>query len=185
MPLSPRSLLLGLLPAALVAGAVAPAAADSTAGVDAALVRPSYDTSGLFSLEGARLPPRHDLSWKMWLSYAQHPFDVAVPGIGDGGVDHVLGYDVTLDLAFGFTVSERLGFGLGGGAAGGEREQRRGQRGDDDTTTKQLVHGVRCWALIRSTRSLMGSSGGLEPSGRSEPSPTACNWGSGTPWPTR
>jgi outer membrane protein OmpA-like peptidoglycan-associated protein len=100
--------------AALVAaaGVAAPAAADPSSGVDAALVRPSYDTGGLFSLEGARLPPRRDLSWKMWLSYAKSPFDLAVPGIGDDGSDHVLDHSVTLDLAFGFTLTERLAIGL-------------------------------------------------------------------------
>jgi outer membrane protein OmpA-like peptidoglycan-associated protein len=105
--LSPRYLLaLGLLAAA------SPAVAEPSSGVDAALFRPSYDTGGLFSLEGARLPPRRDLSWKMWLSYAQHPFDLAVPGIGGGASDNVLAYSVTLDLAFGFTIGERLGVGL-------------------------------------------------------------------------
>ena len=70
-----------LLAATLLLAAVAPAAADPSSGVDAALFRPSYDTGGLFSLEGARLPAPRDLSWKMWLSYARKPFDLAVPGI--------------------------------------------------------------------------------------------------------
>ena len=125
-----RALEAGLgLGALLLVGAIAPAAADPASGVDAALFRPSYDTSGLFSLEGARLPPRRDLSWKMWLSYAQHPFDLAVPGIGDGGVDHVLGYDVTLDLAFGFTVSDRLGFGLAAAVYRADTGAGYGERG--------------------------------------------------------
>ena len=47
------------------------------AGVDAALFRPSIDGSGVLSLEGARLPVKHDLSWKLWFGYGKGPFDVA------------------------------------------------------------------------------------------------------------
>jgi hypothetical protein len=154
--MNPARLGLGAL---LLAGAVAPAAADPASGVDAALFRPSYDTSGLFSLEGARLPPRRDLSWKMWLSYAQHPFDLAVPGIGDGGVDHVLGYDVTLDLAFGFTVSDRLGFGLAAavyradtGAGYGERGRFAGVSSTPSTGLISLRADCRTWIRRAATR---------------------------------
>jgi hypothetical protein len=39
------------------------ASADPTSGVDGALFRSSYDTGGIFSLEGARLMPKHDVSF--------------------------------------------------------------------------------------------------------------------------
>ncbi|HVV88686.1 MAG TPA: OmpA family protein [Kofleriaceae bacterium] len=127
MPLSPRWSRAALL----VVAAAAPraVAADPSSGVDAALFRPSYDTSGLFSLEGARLPTRRDLSWKMWLSYADHPFDLKVPGIGGDGTDHVLRWDVTLDFAFGFTVSERFAVGLAAAVYRADTGPGYGQRG--------------------------------------------------------
>jgi len=96
------------------------ARADSTSGVDADLFRPSYDTNGIFSLEGARLMPKRDLSFKFQLGYAKSPFDLSVPGIGammgDTTKDAVLDYLITLDLAFGITLSDRLavGFVVGG-----------------------------------------------------------------------
>ena len=40
---------------ALLVGSAATASADPTAGVDSELFRLSYDNSGIFSLEGARL----------------------------------------------------------------------------------------------------------------------------------
>ncbi|MCL4226443.1 MAG: OmpA family protein [Myxococcales bacterium] len=92
----------------------APAHADPASGVDAALFRPSYDGSGVLSLEGARLPTRYDLSWKLLLGFAKGPLDVVVPGIGNGDdVDNVLNYTLTLDMAFGFTVTKKLAVGLG------------------------------------------------------------------------
>jgi outer membrane protein OmpA-like peptidoglycan-associated protein len=100
------------LAAMLFAGARTAAADSATAGVDAALFRPSYDASGVFSLEGARLPPKRDLSMKMVLGFAKGPFDLAVPGIGTDGVDNVLDYTLTLDMTFGFQVTRRLGIGL-------------------------------------------------------------------------
>ena len=60
-----------------------PASAQSS-GVDAALFRPTIDTTGVFSLEGARLMPRRDIAWKFLVGYAQKPFRTAVPGIGGG-----------------------------------------------------------------------------------------------------
>lgn len=127
--------------AALAVSAVPAHAEDSNAaGVDAALFRPSYDTSGVLSLEGARLPPRRDLSWKMWLSYAKAPLDLAVPGIGDGGDDVVLDYLATLDLAFGFTLSRRFAIGLAAavyrtdtGPGYGARGRFRGETADPST----------------------------------------------------
>jgi hypothetical protein len=88
------------------------AQADPTAGVDSALFRASYDTSGIFSLEGARLMPRRDISWKVLLSYAKSPINVAVPGIGDTGDDAILDYIAVVDMAFGMSLSERFAIGL-------------------------------------------------------------------------
>ncbi|MGE5185794.1 MAG: hypothetical protein ACM31C_27225, partial [Acidobacteriota bacterium] len=88
------------------------AAADPTSGVDAALFRSSYDTNGIFSLEGARLLPRRDLSFKMLVDYAKTPVRAAVPGIGDSGKESVLDYLVTLDLAFGMSLTDRVAIGF-------------------------------------------------------------------------
>jgi len=99
---------LGLL--ALTACSVA--SADPTSGVDGALFRSSYDAGGVFAVEGARLMPTHDLSFKLLLGYGRSPLKLAVPGIGDGGRDRVLDYLVTLDMAFGMTLSDRIAIGI-------------------------------------------------------------------------
>ncbi|MCW5806780.1 MAG: OmpA family protein [Deltaproteobacteria bacterium] len=92
------------------------AAADSTSGVDGALFRGSYDSNGVFALEGARLLPLHDLSLRVLAGYAKSPLDLAVPGIGaaagDTGKDRILDYVATLDMAFGITVADRVAIGL-------------------------------------------------------------------------
>jgi len=92
------------------------ASADPTSGVDGALFRGSYDTGGLFSLEGARLMPAHDLSFKLLVSYAKSPLRLAVPGIGgaagDTGKDRILDYLATLDMAFGMSLSDAVAIGL-------------------------------------------------------------------------
>jgi outer membrane protein OmpA-like peptidoglycan-associated protein len=110
----PLSYLAGLAGLGLVASTVA--SADPTSGVDSALFRSSYDTGGIFSLEGARLMPRRDLSFKVLLSYGRAPLTLAVPGIGaaagDTGDDRVLDYLVTLDMAFGMTLGDRVAIGL-------------------------------------------------------------------------
>jgi outer membrane protein OmpA-like peptidoglycan-associated protein len=102
--------------ACLVLAASTAASADPTSGIDSALFRSSYDTGGLFSLEGARLMPRRDLSFKILLSYARAPLTLAVPGIGaaaaDTGKDRILKYLATLDLVFGMTLSDRIAMGI-------------------------------------------------------------------------
>ena len=103
------SLLLG---AALAAVTARPVSADSTSGVDGALFRSSYDANGVFALEGARLLPVRDLSLKAMLGYARSPINVAVPGIGDVGSDRILDYVMTLDIALGITLTERVALGL-------------------------------------------------------------------------
>lgn len=100
---------------AVTFGVATQASANPTAGVDVALFRASYDTGGIFSLEGARLMPRRDISWKMLLSYARSPVDVAVPGIGgpdDTAADSILDYLAIVDIAFGMALSERLSIGF-------------------------------------------------------------------------
>jgi len=88
------------------------AAADPTSGVDSALFRSSYDAGGIFSLEGARLAPRGDLSFKMLLSFERTPLKAAVPGIGDAGDDRVLDYVAVLDMAFGMSLGDRIAIGF-------------------------------------------------------------------------
>jgi outer membrane protein OmpA-like peptidoglycan-associated protein len=103
-----------VLAATTVAGTVA--SADPSSGVDGALFRSSYDTGGVFSLEGARLMPRHDVSFKLLLSYARAPLSAAVPGIGgaagDTASDRILDYLVTLDMAFGMSLTDRIAIGI-------------------------------------------------------------------------
>ncbi len=91
---------------------VTPAHADSTAGIDGALFRSSYDSGGVFAVEGARLLPRHDLSLKFLVGYGLSPLDVAVPGIGNATSDRILEQLVVLDIAFGMTLTRRFAIGF-------------------------------------------------------------------------
>ncbi len=88
------------------------AAAEPTSGVDGALFRSSYDLNGVFGVEGARLMPKRDLSFKILMSYARSPIDVAVPGVGDASRDRILDYVVTLDMAFGLSITDTIALGL-------------------------------------------------------------------------
>src|SRR5688572_23457199 len=81
-PDRPAGVMHGLRSLAAVAALCAVASADNTSGVDVALYRSSYDTNGVFTIEGARLMPKRDLSFKLITGYAASPLDVAVPGIG-------------------------------------------------------------------------------------------------------
>ncbi|HEV7555895.1 MAG TPA: OmpA family protein [Kofleriaceae bacterium] len=89
--------------------------ADPTSGVDSALFRSSYDTNGVFAVEGARLMPKHDLSFKILVGYERSPLNVAIPGIGgvgDTGKDKVLDYLTTIDMAFGMSISDAVAIGI-------------------------------------------------------------------------
>ena len=92
--------------------AAATAAAEPTSGVDGALFRSSYDLNGVFGVEGARLMPERDLSFKILMSYARSPIDIAVPGVGDASRDRILDYVVTLDMAFGLSITDKFALGL-------------------------------------------------------------------------
>jgi outer membrane protein OmpA-like peptidoglycan-associated protein len=98
--------------ALLLAAVAGSASADSTSGVDGALFRASYDTNGIFAVEGARLMPKRDFSLKVLGGYAISPVNVAVPGIGDGSDDAILKYVATLDMAFGMTLTDRIAIGI-------------------------------------------------------------------------
>jgi hypothetical protein len=96
-----------------------PAYADSTSGVDSALFRPSYDTGGILSIEGARLMPKRDLSLKLHFGYAQAPLDAAVPGIGgmaNTESDSILDTLMTVDMTFGMSITNRVAIGFDMGA---------------------------------------------------------------------
>jgi outer membrane protein OmpA-like peptidoglycan-associated protein len=93
----------------------ATAAADPTSGIDVALFRSSYDSNGVFALEGARLMPKHDLSFKLQLGYAHMPLELAVPGIGgigDTNNDAILDHVTTIDMAFGMSIADSLAIGI-------------------------------------------------------------------------
>ena len=96
------------------------AAAEPTSGVDSVMYRPSYDTNGIFALEGARLMPKRDLAVKLQIGYAQSPIDTSVPGVGaapaDEGKDSILRYLVAIDMTFGMTLTSKVALGLDIGA---------------------------------------------------------------------
>ncbi|MBK9034403.1 MAG: OmpA family protein [Myxococcales bacterium] len=158
-----RRLVAVLVVAALAGTAVADPS--PAAGVDAALFRPSIDGSGVLSLEGARLPVKHDLSWKMWLGYGKGPFNVAVPGIGADSDDAVLDYLVTLDMAFGLTVSKKVAIGLAAAVYRTDTGPGYGQRGrfqGESATPSTGMISLRPLTNI-------DQSGGYEPQGLSGP----------------
>ncbi|HUS33267.1 MAG TPA: hypothetical protein VMZ53_32415, partial [Kofleriaceae bacterium] len=105
-----RLISLGILLASSVA------LAEPTSGVDTVMYRPSYDTNGIFALEGARLMPKRDLAIKLQLGYAQSPIDVSVPGIGamagDTNKESILDYLVALDMTFGMTLTSKVAIGM-------------------------------------------------------------------------
>ncbi len=103
-----------------------------------ALFRPSYDTGGIFSVEGARLMPKHDLSFKFLAGYAKSPLDLTVPGIGTGS-SSVLNYVATFDMVFGMSLSEHVAFGMDVGGyrtATGVGFGQRGRYGANGTIAK-------------------------------------------------
>jgi outer membrane protein OmpA-like peptidoglycan-associated protein len=149
---------------AALAGLAAPAAAQHS-GVDAALFRPSIDTSGVFSLEGARLMPRRDLSWKMLVGYAQAPFQAPVPGIGEDGEDVILEYLATVDMAFGLSLTSKLAVGFSVAAyrtATGEGYGTRGRFYPDGSEASTGLISLRPLSNI-------DPSGGFEPQGLAGP----------------
>ena len=103
--------------------------ADSTSGVDGALFRSSYDSNGVFAVEGARLLPKRDLSLKLLVGYAKSPLDLAEPGIGDTGNDRILDFLVTLDMAFGMTLTDRVALGIAVAAYRTRTDDGYGARG--------------------------------------------------------
>jgi large repetitive protein len=111
---------LKLLTASVFVLASTTASAEPTSGIDSALFRSSYDTGGVFSLEGARLLPKRDLSFKVLVSYSRAPLTLAVPGIGgapgDAADDRVLDYLITMDMVVGMTLSDRIAIGIDAGA---------------------------------------------------------------------
>jgi outer membrane protein OmpA-like peptidoglycan-associated protein len=152
-----------LLVAAL--GGVAAAEPSPAAGVDSALFRPSFDGSGVLSLEGARQPVKHDLSWKLWMGYGKGPFDVAVPGIGADSKDAVLDYLVTLDMAFGMVVSDKVSVGFAAAVYRTDTGPGYGTRGRFRGTTADPSTGL---ISLRDVSNI-DPSGGYEPQGLSGP----------------
>jgi outer membrane protein OmpA-like peptidoglycan-associated protein len=56
--------------------------------------------------------PTHDVSFKVLVGYGRSPLKLSVPGIGSASEDRVLDYLITLDLAFGMTLSDRIAIGI-------------------------------------------------------------------------
>jgi outer membrane protein OmpA-like peptidoglycan-associated protein len=140
-------------------GLVSSAAANPTAGVDTALFRSSFDTGGVFALEGARLMPRRDISWKMLVSYTKSPLNVAVPGIGDGGADPVLDYTAIIDMAFGMSISERFAIGIDVAAYRAATGDGYGKRGLYDADSSKI--GVSTGLVALRPLSNIDPAGGL------------------------
>ena len=160
--------LLASLVAGVVAGAAVPAHANPHSGVDSALFRPAVDTSGVFSLEGARLMPKRDLSWKLLFGFAQAPFEAPVPGIGgdeDTADDVILDYVMTIDIAFGMSLTKRLGIGLGVAAYRTNTGEGYGVRGRFATSGSTASTGL----ISLRELSNFDPSGGFEPQGLSGP----------------
>jgi hypothetical protein len=153
----------------LAAGALAvvPATtvhADSASGVDAALFRPSYDTSGVLSLEGARIPTKRDISWKMLLGFASSPLNVTIPDDDISG-DSVLNYTLTLDMAFGFSLTKKLAIGLGTAVYRTDTGPSYGTRGRFISSEG----GVSTGMISLRDLSNIDPSGNFEPQGLSGP----------------
>lgn len=154
--------------AGVVAGAAVPAYANPHSGVDAALFRPAVDTSGVFSLEGARLMPKRDLSWKLWFGFAQAPFEAPVPGIGgpgDTAEDVVLDNVITIDIAFGMSLTRKLGIGLGVAAYRTNTGEGYGVRGRYSSGGSTASTGL----ISLRELSNFDPSGGFEPQSLSGP----------------
>jgi hypothetical protein len=136
--------------AAVVALLAGSASADSTSGIDGALFRSSYDVNGVFGVEGARLMPKRDLSLKVLVGYARSPVDLAVPGIGDPDPDRILDYLVTLDMALGITITDRIAIGLDVGAYRTSTGSGYGVRGryEDDTRRSTGLISLRALSNI-------------------------------------
>src|SRR4051812_25415748 len=115
-PLTAKLIVGAALAVGLAPAVVSADPSDSTSGIDTALFRSSYDTTGIFALDGARLMPKRDISLKVLLGYAQSPLDVAVPGVGnaagDKSKDRVLDYALQLDIAFGMSLTDKLAIGF-------------------------------------------------------------------------
>ena len=61
----------------------------------------------MFAVEGARLMPKRDLSFKFLVGYAKSPLDLTVPGIGTRQRRRSSNYVATFDMAFGMSLSDR------------------------------------------------------------------------------
>jgi outer membrane protein OmpA-like peptidoglycan-associated protein len=150
-----------IVAAAAVLAVTGPAVADSTAGIDGALFRSSYDTGGVFALEGARLLPKRDLSLKFLVGYGRSPVAVAVPGIGDADSDRILEKLLVLDLAFALTLTDRFALGIGVGAYRTQTGDGYGDRGRLITGSgNQITPGTGLVALRRISNLDPGASPG-------------------------
>ncbi len=157
-----------LLASGLVLLAAGVAQANPHSGVDSALFRTSIDTSGVFSLEGARPMARRDLSWKFLAGFAQKPLELAVPGIGgvgDTGDDVILDNVITAEVAFGFQVATKLTIGLDVATYRtntGEGYGERGRFAPEGNTPSTGLISLRPLSNI-------DPSGGFEPQGLAGP----------------
>ncbi len=147
--------------AALLLLSTGPAVADSTSGIDGALFRGSYDSNGVFAVEGARLLPKRDLSLKFLVGYGRSPVAVAVPGIGDGGSDRILDQLLVLEIAFALTITDRFALGLDVGAYRTQPGDGYGDRGRLIAGTgNQITAGTGLVALRRISNLDPGASPG-------------------------
>jgi outer membrane protein OmpA-like peptidoglycan-associated protein len=103
--------------------------AEPSSGVDAALYRPSFDSFGLFSMESGQVLPKHDLSFKLALGFAQKPLSFAVPGIESDASDDILAFAIGLHLAAGFGITDKLELVLEAGLYRTDPDQGYGERG--------------------------------------------------------
>ncbi len=100
-------------PAALFAAAALLAARPASAqnGIDAQIHKPAMDPFGIFSIERAVGPKKHDLGFRFGVNFAASPLKLDTVGSGgppDGTSETVLDSQLTFNLGLAFGVTSRL-----------------------------------------------------------------------------
>jgi outer membrane protein OmpA-like peptidoglycan-associated protein len=124
-----RRVALTIAAIALASAAGGVARADSTAGVDSHLFRPTLDPNGVFSVEGAEAMPRYDFAFHMGFGFGQTPFTTPVPGVGDDSEDPLLKFAIGVHLGFAFAVTDALTIAMDTGLYRTDTDEGYGSRG--------------------------------------------------------
>jgi outer membrane protein OmpA-like peptidoglycan-associated protein len=112
------------------AGSGPAVADDPTAGVDANLYRPAFDSNGIFTVESATGLPKYDLSFKLGVGFSQKPLQLPVPGIGDGAdSDSVLEFALAGHFTVALALTDKLSVGVDAGLYRTNPDEGYGERG--------------------------------------------------------